>query len=126
MILLRHPHVLQRDQAVLNHLERDLAVDLLHTESWGGFVLDDEGFDLVVRDVARPDDRNVAPGRITDPFFLPVEDPGVAFALRGRQKSAGSARTNERLGQAETTDLFETRHWRQPLPFLLFRSGGIN
>jgi len=38
-------------------------------------------------------------------FFCPLRDPGVAFALRSRQKSAGRSGTHQRLGQAKTADL---------------------
>src|SRR5207249_10220106 len=61
------PAVLQRDLAVLDHLEGDLVLDLFDTEAGGGLVLDDEAVHLVVGDVACPDDRDVAPRRITDP-----------------------------------------------------------
>ena len=118
--------VLQRDQAVLDHLERDLVLNLLDAEARRGLVLDDEGFDLVVSDVARPDDRNVAPRRVADPFLLAVEDPGVALAFRGRHQAAGRSGTHQRLGQAETADLFEASHRRQPLLLLLFRSGKVD
>jgi hypothetical protein len=81
-VLLRYPAVIHRDQAVLNHLERDLVLNLLNAEARCSLVLDDEAFDLVVSDIARPDDRNVAPGRVTYPFLLTVDDPGIAFAFR--------------------------------------------
>ena len=84
-VRFRHAAVLQRDLAVLDHLERDLVLDLLDAEAGRGLVLDDEALDLVVGDVARPDDRDVAPRRVADPPLLAVEDPGVAFALRRRQ-----------------------------------------
>ena len=74
-----------RDQAVLDHLERHLVLDLLDAEAGRRLVLDDEALDLVVVDVARPDDRDVAPGRVADPLLLAVEDPGVAVALGRRQ-----------------------------------------
>ena len=66
-VRFRHPAVLQRDLAVLDDLERDLVLDLLDAEAGRRLVLDDEALDLVVGDIARPDDRNVAPGRVADP-----------------------------------------------------------
>ena len=83
-------HVLQRDLAVLDDFERDLVLDLLDAEAGRGLVLDDEAFDLIVSDIARPDDRDIAPRRIADPPLLTVEDPGVALALRRRQSGRRS------------------------------------
>src|SRR5271166_6330179 len=97
-------------------------LDLLDAKTGRGFVLDDEALNLVIRQIARPDDREVAPGSIPDPPFLAVEDPGIAIAFSGRRQSAGCSRADQRLGQAETTDLFEARHLRQPFLFLLFRA----
>jgi len=85
-------------------------------------VLDDEAFDLIVGQVARPDDRKVAPWRVADPALLTVEDPTVAGALGGRQQAAARARADQRFGEAEAADLLEARHWRQPLLLLLLRS----
>src|SRR5207245_7446123 len=83
------------------------------------FVLDDEAFDLIVGDVARPDDRDIAPRRVANPALLAVEDPRVAVALGGRGQAAARARTDQRLGEAEAADLFPARHRRQPLLLLL-------
>ena len=91
-VRFRHAAVLQRDLAVLDHLERDLVLDLLDAEAGRRLVLDDEALDLVVGDVARPDDRDVAPRRVADPPLLAVEDPGVALALRRRRQTAAGAR----------------------------------
>src|SRR5262245_583853 len=84
-VRVRHPAVFQRDLAVLNDLERDLVLNLLDAEPGRCFVLDDEAPDLVVGDVARPKDRDIAPRSIADPALLAVEDPGIALALRRRQ-----------------------------------------
>src|SRR5229473_176423 len=100
-VRLGYPAVLQRDLAVLDDLERDLDLDLLDAEAGRGLVLDDEALDLVVGEVAGPDDRDIAPRRVADPSLLAVEDPRVAFALRRRQQTAGRARADERLGQPE-------------------------
>src|SRR6266852_4237785 len=78
-VLFRHAAVLHRDQAVLDHAERDLVLDLLDAEAGRRLVLDDEALDLVVGEVARPDDRKVAPRRIADPPFLPGEYPTSDF-----------------------------------------------
>src|SRR5258708_1285073 len=80
--------VVQCDQAILDDLERDLVLDLLDTEALRSLVLDDKAFDLVVVQIARPDDRNVAPRRIADPLLLAVQDPGVALAFRGGHEAA--------------------------------------
>src|SRR6185503_7587318 len=104
-VRLGYPAVLQRDLAVLDDLERDLVLDLLDAEAGRGLVLDDEALDLVVRDVAGPDDRNIAPRCVADPSLLAVEDPRVAFALRRGQQAATRARPDQRLGQPEAADL---------------------
>ena len=69
--------------AVLHDLERDFVLNLINAETGRGLVLDDETFDLVVGDVARPDDRDVAPRRVADPALLAVKNPSIAVALRG-------------------------------------------
>ena len=65
-------------------------LDLLDAEAGRGLVLDDKALDLVVCDIARPDDRDIAPRRIADPPLLAVEDPGVALAFGGRRQSAAA------------------------------------
>src|SRR6516164_8718134 len=121
-ICFRHPAVLHRDLTVLDDLERDLVLHLLDAEAGRVLVFDNEALDLVVVDVARPDDRDIAPGRVADPPLLAVEDPGIALALRRRGEAAAGSRADQRLGQAEAADLFHARHRRQPLLFLLLRS----
>src|SRR5262245_5056644 len=81
-IRFRDPAVLHGDFAVLDDLERDLVLNLRHAKTGRRLVLDDEALDLVVCDVARPDDRDVAPRGVADPALLAIEHPGVAFALR--------------------------------------------
>ncbi len=68
-----------------------------------GLVLDNESLDLIVVDVARPDDRDIAPGRVADPLLLAVKDPGIAVAFCGGEKSAGRAGTDEWLGQSRNS-----------------------
>ena len=126
VVLLGHPNVLQRDQAVLDDLERDLVLNLLDAEARRGLVLDDEALDLVVGDVARPDDRDVAPGRVADPLLLAVQDPGITLAFRRRRQAAGRPGAHQRLGQAEAADLLEASHRRQPFLLLLLRSRGVD
>src|SRR4029077_8929405 len=109
---------LQRDLAVLDHLEGDLVLDLLDAEARRGLVLDDEALDLVVGEITRPDDRDVAPRRVADPSLLAVENPGVPFALRSGQHAAACSRTHQRLGEAEAADLLEARHPRPPTSLL--------
>src|SRR5262249_24181384 len=89
-----HATVLHGDQRVLNHAQRHLVLDLLRLES-GRLVLDDEALHLIVPDVARPDDRDVAEGGVADPLLLAVQDPGVAFAARRRSETARGPRTGE-------------------------------
>src|SRR5262249_21344254 len=91
-IRFRHPAVLHRDLAVLDDLERDLVLHLLDAEAGRALVFDDEAFDLVVGQVARPDDRDIAPGRVADPPLLAVEDPGVTVAPRRRGEAAAGSR----------------------------------
>src|SRR6202023_837593 len=125
-VRLGHPDVLQRDMAVLNDLQRDLVLDLLDAEARRRLVLDYESLDLVVGEVARPDDGKIAPRRVADPPLLAVEDPIVALALCRRCQATGGARTDQRLGEAEAADLLEARHWRQPLLLLLLRSVDVD
>src|SRR5438034_2376872 len=112
--------------AVLDDLERNLVLDLLNTEARGRLVLDDKALDLVVGDIARPDDGNIAPWSVADPPLLAVEDPGVALAFCRGQQAAARTRAHQRLGQAEAADLLEARHRRQPLLLLLLRSVDVD
>src|SRR5271170_4160013 len=125
-VRFRNPNVLQRDVAVLDDLQRNLVLDLFDTEARRRLVLDDEALDLVVGDIARPDNRDVAPGSVADPPLLAVEDPAVALALSRGQHATAYTRAHQWLGQAETADLLEARHRRKPLLLLLFRSVDIN
>src|SRR5947208_16113913 len=83
-IFFRHAAIFHSDVAVLHDLERNLVLNLVHAKPRCGLVFNDETFDLIVVDVARPDDRDVAPGRIADPALLTVKNPGIAVALRRR------------------------------------------
>src|SRR6266478_2172405 len=74
-IFFRHAAIFQGDVAVLHDLERDLVLDLFHAKPRCGLVFNDETFDLIVVDVARPDDRDIAPRRIADPALLAVKNP---------------------------------------------------
>src|SRR5439155_549805 len=91
-----------------------------------GLVLDDEALHLIVCDVARPDDRHVAPRGVADPLLLAVEHPGVALALRSRREATARPGADQRLGQAEAADLFEARHRGEPLLLLLLRSTEVD
>src|SRR5439155_24484529 len=62
-----------------------------------------------------------SPRRVADPSLFAIGNPGVAIALGGGQKSARRAGADKRLRQTEAADLVETRHWWEPLLFLLFR-----
>src|SRR6266446_803829 len=97
-VRFRDAAIFESDQSVLDDFERDLVLDLLNTESGIRLVLNDEPFDLVVGDIACPDDRHIAPGRVADPFLLTIENPRIAFAFCGGKKSTGCAGTDERLG----------------------------
>src|SRR5438874_4602939 len=83
-IFFGHAAIFQGDVAVLYDLERDFVLNLVHAEAGRGLVLDNESLDLVVGDVARPDDRDVAPRRVADPALLAVKNPSIAVALRRR------------------------------------------
>src|SRR5437016_2384689 len=87
-VFFRNAAVLHRDQAVLHDLEGDLVLNFFDLETGCGLVLDDKRLDLVVGEIARPDDRDVAPGRIADPFLLAVEDPCVPVTLGRSCKTA--------------------------------------
>jgi len=69
----------------------------------------------------RPDDRDVAEGRVADPPLRAVEHPVVAVTRRDRAEALGRVRTRERLGQAERPDEVSARHAGQPLGALLGR-----
>src|SRR5262249_20767426 len=84
MVLFRQPNVLHRDQAILDYLERELVLNLFDTKARRRLVLNDESFDVIVRKIASPDNRNVTPRSIADPLLLAVQDPRVAVLLRGR------------------------------------------
>ena len=125
-VLLRDPAVLHRDLTVLDHLEGNLVLNLFDLEARRGLVLDDESLDLVVGHVARPNDGNVAPRRVTDPSFLAIDDPGVTFTLRRRCQAARCSGTYQRFREAEAADLFEASHGWQPLLFLFFRAAQVD
>src|SRR6267378_4226057 len=82
-ILFRDAAFVEGDQAVLYYLQRNLVLNLLHAEAGSGLVLDNETFDLIIGDITRPDDRDVAPGGIPDPLLLAVDDPRIALTLCG-------------------------------------------
>src|SRR5712671_2155217 len=98
-------------------------LDLFDAETGRRLVLDDEALDLVVGKIARPDDGEVAPWRVTDPALLSIENPGIAFTLGRCGQTTARSRTDQRLGEAEAADLFPARHLRQP--FLLLLLGSI-
>src|SRR6266403_1323483 len=83
-VFFRHAAIFQGDVAVLHDLERDLVFDLFNAKPRCGLVFNDETFDLIVVDVARPDDRDVAPRRVADPALLAVKNPSIAVPLRRR------------------------------------------
>src|SRR6202041_772340 len=74
-------------------------------------------------EIARPDDGEVPPSRVADPPLLAIENPAISLALGGRGQTTARSRTNQRLGQPGTPDLFVARHLRQP--FLLLLLGSI-
>jgi hypothetical protein len=115
-----------RKDAVLHDSQRDLVLDLFDGKARGGFVFDDETLDLIVIDIACPDNRQVAPGRISNPPLLAVQNPRIPFTPRRRQQSAPGAGPYQRFGQSEATDFFQPCHRRQPFLFLLFRTAKID
>src|SRR5205085_7431194 len=102
--------------------ECNLVLDLIDAEAGRRLVLDNEPLDLVIRNIAGPDDGDVAPGSIADPPFFAVENPGVALALRRRGQPTGGAGTHERLCKPEAADFLQPRHRRGPPLLLSFRS----
>src|SRR5260370_5789209 len=109
-----------RDQRILDHAKRHLVLDLFRLETRGGFVVDHEALHLTGAQIAGPDDGEITPRGVADPFLLPVEHPGIALASRGRLEPSGRPGTHVGLRQAEGSDLLHPRHWRQPLLLLLF------
>jgi len=80
-VFFRNAAVLHRDQAVLHDLEGDLVLNFSTLKP--GVVLFST-INALTWSSARsrgPDDRDVAPGRIADPFLLAVEDPCVPVTL---------------------------------------------
>src|SRR6185295_8402544 len=129
------PAVLHGDLSVLHDLERDLVLNLLDAEPGRSLVLDDKALDLVIVEVACPDDRDIAPRRVADPALLAIENPGVAFAFRCCRQAASGARAHQWLSQSEAADLLHAGHRWQPLLLLLFsavevdgthRQAGVN
>src|SRR5256885_8955246 len=55
-IFFGHAAILQGDMAVLHDLERDFVLNLVNAEAGCRLVLDDETFNLVVVDIAGPND----------------------------------------------------------------------
>src|SRR5262249_44274793 len=103
-----------------------LVFHLLDGETGRRLVLDDETLDLIVSDVARPDDRDVTPRRVADPALLAVEDPSVAVAFRRRSETTTGARADQRLGTSEAAVFFQSRHRLQPFLFLFFGAREID
>src|SRR5439155_11641734 len=120
------PAVFHGDQAILDHLERHLVLNFFNLESRRRLVCNDESLDLVISDVAYPDDGEIAPRRIAYPFLLAIDDPDVALPFGRCCKAAGRTRTHQRLGQAEAADFFQAGHRWKPLLFLLFRAAQID
>src|SRR5260370_1255720 len=93
-VRLGYPHILQGDLAVLDHLERNLVLDLLDAETGRRLVLDNESLHLIVAEIARPDDGNVAPWRVAHPPLLAIENPGIAFTLGRRGQTGARVRSD--------------------------------
>src|SRR5215831_14064385 len=85
MVLFRQPNVLHRNQAILDYLECELILNLLDTKARCRLVLNDKSFDMVIPEIAGPDNRNATPRSIADPLLLAVQDPRGAVLLRGRR-----------------------------------------
>src|SRR5438270_10784674 len=83
-VFFGHAAIFQGDMAVLHDLQRDFVLNLVDAEAGCRLVLDYETFNLVVVDIARPDDGDVAPRRVADPALLAVKNPSLAVALRRR------------------------------------------
>src|SRR5262249_33592130 len=102
-VLLGDAAAVEGDERVLHHAQRHLVLDLLRGEPPRPLV-HDEALDLIVAEVAGPDDDVVRERGVADPFLLAVEDPCVAVAARGRGQAARRARADLGLGQAERAD----------------------
>src|SRR5207249_11821630 len=83
-VFFGHAAIFQGDMAVLHDLQRDFVLNLVNAEAGCRLVLDDEAFNLVVVDIAGPNDRDVAPRRVADPALLAVKNPSIPIALRRR------------------------------------------
>jgi len=68
-VRFRYSAVFHRDQPVLDHFERNFVLDLLYFEARRGLVFHDERFDLVVRQIAGPDNRMSHQGELPIHFF---------------------------------------------------------
>ena len=74
--------ILEADGRILDDAERHLVFHLFCREAWGAF-LDHESLDLIVVDIASPDNRQVCKGSIADPPLLAIQDPVLAAELGG-------------------------------------------
>ena len=113
-----HATLLQRDERILHHAQGNFVLHFHRTEAWGAF-LDQETFHLVVFQVAGPDDGHVTKRGVTDPFFLPVQNPGIPVAPGGGGETTRGSGANPWLGQPKGPDLLPASHGWQPLLFLL-------
>ena len=117
----RDADLVQDDVRVLHDPQPDLVRDL------GGGVagpvrLHDEALDLLVRDVAGPDQGEVGDGAGTDPALGPVDDPFAVLQPRRGGQAAGDVRAVVRLGQGEGAELGEGGEAREPAGLLLLRA----
>src|SRR5258708_14939813 len=99
-VRFRNPNIPKRDVTVLDDLEGNLVLDLFDTEARRRLVLDDEALDLVVGDVARPDNRDIAPGSVADPPLLAIKDPRAALSLVARPQAPPPPRPHHRTSTA--------------------------
>src|SRR5260370_13556000 len=84
----------------------------------GGVLLHDDRLDLVVCDVAGPDDHDVGEARVADPALGSVEDPAAAVAA-GAGLEPDRVRSVPGFGERERADQPQGGHLREPA-LLLF------
>src|SRR5262249_30120411 len=117
--------VLETDRCILDDAQCHLVLHLFRRETRCAF-FDHESLDLIVVDVASPDDRQVCKGRVADAPFLPVQAPVLAATLGRRGKATRGTGANIGLRQTECADFLSPLHRRQPTLFLLIRTAKID
>src|SRR5690606_6261298 len=85
-----------------------------------------ETFDLIIIQIARPDDGQIRESSVANPFFLSIQHPTFSSASACGGQSTCRSRSDQWLRQPESTNFLQTLHSRQPLVFLRIRPTHIH